>query len=366
MDIYIYETGESGKLSLKGITDRIRSVSISRRFFSGDSFKAVFSGTERNRRLIAQGRIIEIPSVFSGCITGISLGRDKNGCGVITAEGSSFDGMLSRRVLAAGAVSDSFMTVLDKNAGEAAEEERRFPCTYFDKEADCDGMLEDGLYYQSLGEYIKTVGREKLFGVKSEIVHGEDNEAYIRIYGRYGADRSVLQNENRPVVLSDAYGSVTDTAYKHSEKGAVNGAFIYSEPQYDMKGDVNLAGWEKHFGSASGYGRCEKVYKIDPVVRYVATAYGEGYIWSPVLDKEKTEKRAEKFFLSRFTDFTDSFSAALRLGNAGKYSFEAGDVVTLYSAELGRTVHERVYEIEERYENGAHYAVVYIGSSRET
>ena len=235
MDIYIYETGESGKLSLKGITDRIRSVSISRRFFSGDSFKAVFSGTERNRRLIAQGRIIEIPSVFSGYITGISLGRDKNGCGVITAEGSSFDGMLSRRVLSAGEASDSFMTVLDKNAGEAAEEERRFPCTYFDKDTDCGGMLEDGIIYENLGTYVTSAGRHKLFGVGSEIVH-ESGGARIRIYGRYGADRSILQEENEAVVLSDSYGNVTDISRSYNENGAVNGAFIYSEEKVNSKG----------------------------------------------------------------------------------------------------------------------------------
>ena len=361
MEIYIYETGEDGYLCLKGITDMIRSVSISRRFFAGDDFKAVFPGTEKNLRLVSSGRIIEIPGVFSGYITKFSAGRDGSGCGVITAEGSSFDGMLSRRVLAAGETSDSFMTVLDKNAGDAAEELRRFPCTYFDKENDCGGMLEDGIIYENLGAYVTSAGRHKLFGVGSEIVH-ESSGAKIRIYGRYGADRSVLQEENAPVILSDSYGNVTDISRSYNENGAVNGAFIYSEEKVNSKGDCTCEEWKKHFGEASGFGRCEAVYKIEPVTEYIPVSYGDSYIWSPSLNEDATLKRAENLFLSRSSDFDDRFMAVLRVKESVSYGFETGDRVTLYSKRLGITVHERIYEIKESFENGAHYAAVFLGS----
>lgn len=361
MEIYIYETGEDGYLCLKGITDMIRSVTVSKRFFTGDVFKAVFPGTEKNLRLIAQGRIIEVPEVFSGYITKFSAGRDGSGCGIITAEGCSFDGMLSRRVLAAGEASDSFMTVLDKNAGAAAEEMRRFPCTYFDKGNDCGGMLEDGIIYENLGTYVTSAGRHKLFGVGSEIVH-EDGGARIRIYGRYGADRSILQEENEAVVLSDSYGNVTDISRSYNENGAVNGAFIYSEEKVNSKGDCTCEEWKKHFGDACGFGRCEEVYRIEPVVEYISVAYGESYIWSPSLDESATAKRAENLFLSRFSEFDDRFRAVLRVKDGCSYGFETGDRITLYSKGLGITVHERVYEIRESFENGAHYAAVYLGS----
>lgn len=362
MDIYIYKTGSDGYLSLKGITDIIRSVSISRRFFTGDSFKAVFPGTEKNLRFIVPDSIIEIPKFFSGYITKISAGRDSSGCSIITAEGSSFDGMLSRRVLSEGGSSDSFMTVLDKNAGAAAAEERRFPCTYFDMEQDCGGMIEDGVFYEDLGSYITTAGKRNLFGLGSEIVH-DDGGAKIRIYGRYGADRTILQEENAPVILSDRYGNVTDVSRSYSENGAVNSAFIYSEEKADQKGDCICEEWKKYFGEASGYGRCEEVYKIEPALEYVPVAYGDSFIWSPRLDEENTDKKAEKLFLSRFSDFDDRFKAVLRVKGDAAYGFDTGDRVTFYSGRLDITVHERIYEIRESFENGAHYAAVFLGSS---
>lgn len=362
MDIYIYETGEDGYLSLKGITDMIRSVSVSKKFFAGDDIKAVFPGTEKNLRLISPGSIIEIPEVFSGYITKISSGRDSGGCGVITAEGSSFDGMLSRRVLSAGEASDSFMTVLDKNAGEAAEEERRFPCTYFDKDTDCGGMLEDGIIYEDLGSYVTSAGRHKLFGLSSEIVHGSGG-AKIRIYGRYGEDRSILQEENEAVILSDSYGNVTDISRSYNENGAVNGAFIYSEAKVNSKGDITCREWKKHFGDVSGFGRCEEVYRIEPVIEYSPISYGESVVWSPILNENATAKKAESLFLSRFSDFDDRFKALLRVKDGVSYGFRPGDRVTLYSRQLDITVHERIYEIRESFENGARYVAVFLGSS---
>jgi hypothetical protein len=362
MEIWFYETTDSGFLSLKGITDKINSLHITRSFLSGDTFTLTLPETPKNYRFAVSDEILEVPGVFSGYVTAVSIGENTSGTGEIVLKGSSFDKLLSRRILISGTSSDSFMTVLEKNAGESAGELRSFPCTYFDKETDCDGMLADGLYYVNMGTYRQTVSNSKMIGLKSEIEHSEEG-ARVRIYGRYGEDRSAVGNSSNPVVISDAYGNVTDTEYNYNESGGINGAYIYSDVKYNSVGQITCKAWSKTFGSVSGFGRCESVYKIDPAIYYEATAYGESVVWSPVLDKEGTEKKAENYFISHSSSFTDCCTAVLRLKGKSSMGFEVGDKISLYSKRLGRAVHETVYKAQEDYEDGAHYVSVYIGPS---
>lgn len=362
MEAYVYEVGSSGYLTLKGITDKICSVSHTKRFYASDLFSIGFTESERNAGLIVSGSIIEIPGEFSGYITKIAIDRDSGGCGFIKASGCSFEGMLSRRVLISGTKGDSFMTILNKNAGDSADEERQFPCTYFDDAVDCDGLINSEVFYEGLDSYISMVGRKNGLGLKSEIVHS-DSGARIRIFGRLGVDHSVIQDENTTALIADAYESASDVSYIYSESGAVNCGFVYSDSQCNSRGDTTCKSWKGFVGTDSGYSRCEEAYKIEPCVTYEAITYGDTYVWSPILDEDGTEEKAENYFTSRKSDFTDSLEAVLRINGSVSEIFDVGDTITLYSKRLNRTAHERVYKIEEILEDGVCRTVVFIGTA---
>ena len=297
MTIYVYNK----KLELCGITDEVTAFSFVKRFYEGSTFSGEFPLTDKNRELVIPQAIIEIPHRFAGIITAVEI----NG-GKITASGNSFDGMLASRVVWEGIKTDTLLTIIDKNAGQEAGSLRGFERTYIDKAVDSP-LLEDDPKKSNLADYTRAVCYEHNFGVFSEINHSND---MIRIYGRYGVDRSVNQTERECVVFSEVYGNVSSMGYTYAENGAVNGAIVYAEALNFQSDDVSgyIASFGKIYGETSGYARREGIYQIEPCVTYYLNALGE---LKAKLDEEKTTVRANDEYLNNCIDFTDCVSAAV-------------------------------------------------------
>lgn len=336
--IYVYNK----KLELCGITDKVTAFSFVKRFYEGSTFSGEFPLTDKNRQLIVPQAVIEIPHRFSGIITAVDISGGK-----ITASGRSFDGMLDSRVVWEGKKTDSLLTIIDKNAGQVAGSLRGFERTYVDKSVDCP-LLEDDPKKQNLADYTGAVCYEHNFGVFSEINHSND---MIRIYGRYGVDRSVNQTERECVVFSEMYGNVASMGYNYSETGAVNGAIVYADSAVFGNGDIsgNIAAFHRIYGEASGYARREGIYQVEPCVHFYVNGAGE---LKAELDEEKTAVRASDEYKANCIGFTDCVSAAVIVGEDYAKRFDVGDIVTVYSNELGVFTDYRITEISEIYKVG--------------
>ena len=350
MDIFVYDTDKAeNKLRLKGVIDTVERIVWKRRFIEGDEFEITMPCTEKNLKLITEQTVVEIPYRYSGIVTEINL-FVRNGVCILKAKGCSFDGMLERRVLIKCSSSDSVMTVLDKNAGEKAEEFRRFPAVKFDFSVDCTGMDNLSCQYGSLSSYIKTAGRENGFCVCSEIVH-EGCEAYVRIFGRYGVDRSVEQNENTQLVYSDVYENLSDGEYLYSEKGAMTGAFVYSEEK--QLGEYTIEAWNKLYDTeTAGYSRCERSFRVDPQIIYVPVASGSSIIYVPELDIVASERYGQWIQKKNYSGFKENMNSVIVLKNGG-VPFETGDKITVFCSRFDKLMTERVYEINEIYSGGS-------------
>lgn len=349
MDIFVYNTDEaSNKLKLKGVIDTVERIVWKRRFIEGDEFEITMPCTEKNLKLVTEQTVVEVPERYSGIVTEINLSVRKGVC-ILKAKGCSFDGMLERRVLIKCSSSDSVMTVLDKNAGEAADDFRRFPAVKFDFTVDCTGMNNYGYLYGSLSSYIKAAGRDNGFCVCSELVH-EGCEAYIRIYGRYGADRSVEQSENTQLVYTDVYENMSDGEYHYSEKGAMTGAFVYSEAK--QIGEYTVESWNNIYSTdSSGYERCEKSFRIEPQIVYVPVASGSSIIYVPELDKDASESYGQWIQKKNYSSFKEDMRSVIILKSDG-VPFEIGDKITVHCSRFDKLLTDRVYEIIETYSGG--------------
>ena len=349
MDIFVYETDKAANmLQLKGVTDTVERIVWKRRFIEGDVFELTMPCTEKNLKLVTEQTVVEVPDRYSGIVTEINLSVRKGVC-ILKARGCSFDGMLERRVLIKCTSSDSVMTVLDKNAGEAADDFRRFPAVKFDFTVDCTGMDNYSYQHGSLSAYIKAAGRENGFCVCSELVH-EGCEAYVRIYGRYGSDRSVEQSENTQLVYTDVYENMSDGEYAYSEKGAMTGAFVYSEAK--QVGEYTVASWNKLYGTEmTGYERCEKSFRIEPQILYVPVASGGEINYVPELDVNASVNYGQWLHMRNYSGFRENMRAVIVL-KSGSVPFETGDRITVYCSRFGKLLTERVYEINEVYSGG--------------
>ncbi len=352
MDLFVYGT-EGEALRLKGVIDTAEKIIWKRRFTGGDVFEIILPCTEKNSALFTAEAIIEIPERCSGIVTKINL-FVKDGMCFIRGEGCSFEGLFARRVLVKCAADDSVMTVLDKNAGELADEERRFPAMKIDTETDFTGMANYDYIRGSLAAYIAAAGK-KGFGVRSGLVH-ECCNAYIRIYGRYGTDRSVEQNGVTQLVYSDAYENISDGEYVYNENGAVTSAYVYSEAK-EISG-YNIGSWNKFYGNDySGLKRCEKAYRIEPQVTYVPISTANGVEYVPEIDTDASENYGRIIYKTNFSSFKENMRAVIIL-KGEKIPFDTGDKITIYCMRFDRLLSGRVYEIKEIWENGRFTAEV--------
>ena len=349
MDVYIYEVGKGEYLRLLGVTDRIIKFEVERLLCGGDRLGAVFASGGSGEKLLRPEGIIEIPEVFSGLITGI---KRSVGGGKIEVSAVSFSGLLSRRILSEYAGGDSFMTIIEKNCGASAGEKRAFPNTFVDKTADCLFVPTDAYLKRSLSRSAAAViGKD--FRICSEIVH-DGVGAKIRLYGRYASDRSVGSGAELPMILSTEYETLGRQSYTYSESGEVSGAYIYTTERRNSDGKIGCEEWSEYFGEASGFGRCEEAYEIEPVVYYKAVAAGESIVYKVELDYPATKAAAEDMFASRYTPPSEVISASLGKGLAAALhsgEFGVGDRVTLYPDEGGDGT-RRIMKIAEKYEGG--------------
>lgn len=360
MDVYIYETAAGEYLKLLGLTDRLGSYRAERLICGGDRLEAVFLSDDRSDALLKPDRVIEIPDVFSGVITGLKV---LQGGGRVEISAVSFSGLLSRRILVDHAVGDSFMTMLEKNCGSLAKEKRIFPNTVIDKSVDCIFTPTAAYRKKSISRSVSAV-IEKGFRVCSEIVH-DDGGAKIRIFGRYTSDLSVGSGTALPVILSESYDTLGGQSYSYSEKGAVNGAYIFSDEKYNGSGEIGIEAWSGYFGEASGYMRCEEVYEIEPVIYYNVSVIDGEIVYKAELDYPATKKAAEELFNARYAPPEEVISAAMGNGMAEVFRsgiFQVGDAVTLYPDENGENSARRITKITERYENGGLTMSVYLGN----
>lgn len=356
MDIYIYETAKGEYLELIGLTDRLTGYRIQRLICGGDRLEAVFLSDDK----LKAGRVIEIPEVFSGVITGIKV--PKVG-GSIEVSAVSFSGLLSRRILVDYKVGDSFMTMIEKNCGASAKEKRIFPNTFIDKSVDCYFLPSSALLNKSFSSSISAV-IEKGFRVCSEIVH-DDEGAKIRIFGRYTSDLSVGSGAAIPVVLSENYDTLSGQSYSYTEKGAVNGAYIYSKAKYSSSGGEICEAWSEYFGDADGYMRCEESYEIDPVMYYDFSVVDGELVVRVSLDYPATREAAADLFGARYSPPEESISAAMGNGMTENFRsgvFEVGDTVTLYPDENGERSARRIMKITECCENGGSTMTICLGN----
>lgn len=348
MEAYIY----SKDLELEGIIGDMASLKWQRQFFSGDSFRLIFPATEKNLLLIKKERIIDFPGKYGGFITSIRIYTDSAGRRLILAAGTSFDGMLSRRVIADWSSSGTVMTILDKNAGATAEARRKFENTVFDKSTDCPSNFSSGMNFMNLAAYLAIVGGKTGFGVLSELVRNEKGRQ-IRIYGRYGIDRSIGQKERPSVVFSEDYGNMSSCGYSYNEAGAADSVYCFSERKYDGERRIDILGFSYCTPTdKNGYFSLERAAEIAPVTTTEHRQSGDSTVSWEVLDINATKEKAEDKAASMLKAPTDSLSASVIIDGEYRDSFDIGDIVTVCDKSRGIIENRRILGITEFY-NGS-------------
>lgn len=373
MQIFCYDFASDG-LNLLGICENATSILWTRKFFSGDEFTVRLPATPENIKLFSKLHVVELmldnsssDSYYCGIITDFDISKTVSG-EELTVSGMSPDGFLERRILRYWNTGDTFMEIINKNAGDTALAARQFPCTSFMTSVDFNGVYGEAMLNKKLSEYVKQAGQFLGVGLQSYIRHnfvdistGKYRKPFIAVEAKKGVDRSVSQTANKPLVFSDAYENATDFEYSYSDNGTVNAAIIYSESQYNENSKVDVVAYEQWFdANIEGYERSEKIAKIKAVTK--EEIRGETGTWT-ILDSTATASLAKEKANSIHADATEFFNCKLLLPKSYDDIMQLGDIVTVQNTRWDVTSDKRITEISHQITSGGTDTLAYLGET---
>ena len=356
MDLFIYRNN-GVKLDFVGMCSDAVSVLWIRRFFRGDSFTIEVPATSKNLEMFQKYHIVAY-----GDNAGYITAYDIDVKGKIIAKGTSFDGMLTRRVLVNFSAKDSVMKIIDKNAVSLAEEGRQFKATVVDYNVDADGLTSEITQYQKMSDYINIIGHEFGFGVFGKINHSTN---FIELYGRYGVDRSKNQKDVKPVIFSDTLGNATDITYSYNSDAEINAVIAYSPAEKDFINHIDVYPFEEEFYSG-GYHNGYEVRETAVKINAVSTEELRGVDWWRILDYDITYAVAQNAAANTYSMAIDNVACRLILHSDYRSICDVGDIVTVYSQKYNVTANKMITEIREFTDSTKQTIEAVIGDPQKT
>ena len=348
MEIYSYHIDGDG-LVLDGTCDKWFEILWTRRFFRGDDFTISLPPTPKNIALFSEGRVVEPEKVNpltgvseqAGIITSVSVTSGERA--TLTVTGQSFDGLLNRRILAEYESDDTSMMLIRRNAGDLANEKRRFAATVFDSSVDTAAYQVGAMMFKTLAEYTANVASSKGWGLQSYISHSTALP-HIVISGRQFVDRSISQSAVKSVVFSDDYETATDFERQHTESGVVTGVVAGAKKQYNDVTHVDIEKYVDYFGDAQSYARIEKYQSVTPVTKIEIR--GKDVEWT-VLDEWETFLAADELAAANYVKATDYLGANIIVKDGWESKFAVGDFVTVKNTAWDMSADKQVSEVQE-------------------
>lgn len=348
MEIYSYHIDGDG-LVLDGTCDKWFEILWTRRFFRGDDFTISLPPTPKNIALFSEGKVVELEKVnpltgvseHAGIITSVSVTSGERA--TLTVTGQSFDGLLNRRILAEYESDDTSMMLVRRNAGDLANEKRRFAATVFDSSVDTAAYQVGAMMFKTLAEYTANVASSKGWGLQSYISHSTALP-HIVISGRQFVDRSISQSAVKSVVFSDDYETATDFERQHTESGVVTGVVAGAKKQYNDVTHVDIEKYVDYFGDAQSYARIEKYQSVTPVTKIEIR--GKDVEWT-VLDEWETFLAADELAAANYVKATDYLGANIIVKDGWESKFAVGDFVTVKNTAWDMSADKQVSEVQE-------------------
>ena len=348
MEIYSYHIDGDG-LVLDGTCDKWFEILWTRRFFRGDDFTISLPPTPKNIALFSEGKVVELEKVnpltgvseHAGIITSVSVTSGERA--TLTVTGQSFDGLLNRRILAEYESDDTSMMLVRRNAGDLANEKRRFAATVFDSSVDTAAYQVGAMMFKTLAEYTANVASSKGWGLQSYISHSTALP-HIVISGRQFVDRSISQSAVKSVVFSDDYETATDFERQHAESGVVTGVVAGAKKQYNDVTHVDIEKYVDYFGDAQSYARIEKYQSVTPVTKIEIR--GKDVEWT-VLDEWETFLAADELAAANYVKATDYLGANIIVKDGWESKFAVGDFVTVKNTAWDMSADKQVSEVQE-------------------
>lgn len=323
MELYIYDRDDG----LVGVLEAATSIRWRRRYFEPGEVEIHVPASRGNLELLAEGRIIRrTDRIESAIIEGIKVDGDDLGITGRMLSSMLERAILSKRYTLKGTAEQAMLALIPEGARVVPE------LTAAEATGVGGGGVEIQATYKNLLTVEERLARAAGLGFR---VRYEPSVMAFEVYT--GTDHSVLQKERPVVIFSDEFGNLADPQYTKTSTGYKNRAYVAGEGEGTDRVVVvvDLSEGEEIrelYVDARDIQQDENTSEDD----YRAILYQRG------LEKLAACQRIESFegtgmSIENFVYMED---------------WDLGDIVTVYHADLGLIMHERVTEVEEVYEGG--------------
>lgn len=234
-------TGNDLSIMLSGVCDTFSSVIWDVEYFSPGKFEIYVSANAETIALFQRGNIVgrSDDKQHYGIIEGAYLRTDAESGDYLTISGRFLMCLLNRRIIqptlsftAYHTYGEIVQTAVQRNCIRSwAKAERVIPALEIgDVSGACwDTRTKLQISYENLMEWIYTVCQN--IGGTANIRLREVSDGKYTMYFELsqGTDRSIMQQENMPVVFSDVYDNLLTYIYNSDYSEYRNYAYVYGE-----------------------------------------------------------------------------------------------------------------------------------------
>ena len=230
VEVYtIAQNGNSISISLAAVCDSFSSLLWDVEYYQCGAFEIYIAATAQNLEIFQQGRLVgrDDETQHFGLIESVQIETDAENGDYLTVSGRFLPCLLERRIIrqtvtASGTYDFIVQNVIAQNAVDVGF--RTIPGLTIGETSGACWQKKTRLQvsYENLMEWIYTI---------CETVGGSFD---IRISGSSfvcdffeGADRSILQAENPPVIFSDVYSNLLSFTYASDSSVQKNFAYIF-------------------------------------------------------------------------------------------------------------------------------------------
>lgn len=350
MEIYVFNSS----IELQGILESYISLRWVRKYSSCGEFEVHAQLTVTNLALLAKGNIVyKTDDLEAGYIKYRRLTLDANGAEIIVAKGKFMTGYLGQRIAwSLENISDTtevaIRQLVTNHCINPTNTDRIIPLLALGALKGYAGAIDYQCLYKNILSEVEALAAKAELGIRT-LINVSAKTLTFDLY--QGVDRRSTQSTNARAIFSKEYENVLHQEYTDSDLNYRNIALVGGASEGAAK-ELITAG-----ATSSGINRYELFYDASKVEkRDLLTAEYEAKLLESgllILNEYQTE-----------SSFESTINTSGNL--VYKTDFDLGDLVTCVSKSWGVTVHPRITEVEEVYENAGRVVNITYGTAAPT
>lgn len=338
MEIRVYNSD----LTFLGVVENFKSLLWYRKYYETGRFELHAPATEKNLELLKAGNIITKRGSVEAGVIGEYDDQEGASSNQITRKGDFLSTYTSRRILH---YTHNFTGTYEDGMRYLVGAVEKIPQLTLGDKCGATGTVTFQVTWKNLQTMLTKLSKSSGLGYRVR-PDFRKKVLYFEVYE--GVDHSTQQNTNPRVIFSRLYGNLNDVHYTCTDKKYGTVFYVGGEGEESERKIVTIT-----IGEADGVEMREVFIDAKDIKK-------------DELTNEEYEAALLERGYEKATEYCKTESVEAEVQNTNfiyKEHWDLGDIVTVQKKEWGITLHKRVTEVQEIYENGGSSIVPTFGEA---